>query len=116
MIRLLIIKMPAKNKQKKWPNLAYVTIKCLGITSNQLNEIYYESGGLNQIPNNQLLEPSPVALRLQYILWAALFRTDSTYDSPSTTALTVDCLIQDGHWVQQPGLQSVQPVQTISFG
>jgi hypothetical protein len=43
---------------------------------------------------------TPVALGLPHILCAALFRTDSICDSPLTTALTVDCLIQDRQWAQ----------------
>jgi hypothetical protein len=44
----------------------------------------------------------PVALGLLHILCAALFRTDNIHvcNNPSTTALTVDCLIQDGQWAQ----------------
>ena len=42
------------------------------------------------------LESSSVALGLPHILWAALFRTDSKCDIPSTIALTEDCLVQDG--------------------
>ena len=50
----MIMKRLAQNIQKKWPNLAYVTIKCFGTTSEQLNELYNQTGGFKLIHNNQL--------------------------------------------------------------
>ena len=40
MIRVIIIKRPAKNIQI-WPNLVLVTIKRFGIAIQQLNELFY---------------------------------------------------------------------------
>ena len=61
MIRVIIIERTAK-KIQIWSN--FVTIKCLGITSKQLNELHYQSGALKL----QLLESSPVAFELPHLL------------------------------------------------